>query len=112
MRQVGILAAAALYALDYNIDRLKEDHTKATYLAAELNQLKQFSINMNETQTNMIIANVALTGKSQMEVLNLLKSHGVLLTSERSTSIRAVMHLDVSMDQVKEAAKVFQTLFK
>jgi threonine aldolase len=112
MRQAGILAAAALYALDNNIDRLEEDHNKARYFATELNQRKQIGINLNEVQTNMVIADIAPSGKNQQEVLNLLKVNGVLLTPERSTSIRAVMHLDVSMDQVKEAVKVFKVLFK
>jgi threonine aldolase len=112
MRQAGILAAAALYALDNNIDRLEEDHNKAYYFATELNQLKQIGINLNEIQTNMVIADVAPSKKNQQEVLNLLKINGVLLTPERSTSIRAVMHLDVSMDQVKDAVKVFKSLFK
>jgi threonine aldolase len=112
MRQVGILAAAALYALDHNIDRLKEDHEKARYFANELSSLKQISIDKSEVQTNMVIAETKLTGKSQMEVLNLLKSNGVLLTPERQSSIRAVMHLDVSMDEVKQAISVFRSLFK
>lgn len=112
MRQAGILAAAALYALDNNRDRLEEDHNKAYYFATELNQLKQIGINLNEIQTNMVIADVAPSKKNQQEVLNLLKINGVLLTPERSTSIRAVMHLDVSMDQVKDAVKVFKSLFK
>ena len=112
MRQAGILAAAALYALDNNIDRLEEDHNKAYYFATELNQLKQIGINLNEIQTNMVIADVGPSKKNQQEVLNLLKINGVLLTPERSTSIRAVMHLDVSMDQVKDAVKVFKSLFK
>ncbi len=112
MRQAGILAAAALYALDNNIDRLEEDHNKARYFATELNQRKQIGINLNEVQTNMVIADIAPSGKNQQEVLNLLKVNGVLLTPERSTSIRTVMHLDVSMDQVKDAVKVFKSLFK
>ncbi|MDI6767230.1 MAG: low-specificity L-threonine aldolase [Bacteroidota bacterium] len=111
MRQVGILAAAALYAIDHNIERLREDHQKARYFAQELSHLEQIEINMNQVQTNMVIGNISKTGESQFEVLELLKVHGVLLTPERHSSIRAVMHLDVSMQQVDQAVKVFQTLF-
>jgi threonine aldolase len=111
MRQAGVLAAAALYSLDHNIDRLKEDHEKATYFASVLSGLKQLKINSSEVQTNMVIADIQMTGKTQAEVLNLLKTKGVLLTTERNSSIRAVMHLDVSMDEVKQAANVFQSLF-
>lgn len=111
MRQVGFLAAAALYAIDNNIARLKEDHDKAKYFATELSTSKKLAIDMAEVQTNMIFIDVAKTGKSQIEVMNALQEHGVLVTPERETFIRAVMHLDVSMEQVKEAVGVFKKLY-
>jgi threonine aldolase len=111
MRQVGILAAAALYALDHNVDRLKEDHSKARFLAEALSSHRQLGVNLDEVQTNMVIIETERSGKTQSEVLSLLKSRGVLLTTERATAIRAVTHLDVSMEAVKEAAAVFHTLF-
>ncbi len=111
MRQAGILAAAALYALDHNIERLSEDHAKARRFAGELANIRRLGVNLNEVQTNMVIVDVEKTGKSQGEVLELLKSKNVLLTPERATSIRAVMHLDVSMEEVESAAAVFQSLF-
>ncbi|MFI5253031.1 MAG: low-specificity L-threonine aldolase [Bacteroidota bacterium] len=110
MRQVGFLAAAALYALDHNIERLKEDHEKAHYFATELSNIKNLTIDMNEVQTNMVFIDIAKTGKSQSEIINLLKNQGVLVTPERHISIRAVMHLDVSFEQVKKAVIVFQLL--
>jgi len=112
MRQVGILAAAALYALDHNIERLSEDHRKAKYFAGELSGISGFRIDKNEVQTNMVIADIGGTGKTQSEVLDLMRSKGVLLTSERLTSIRAVMHLDVSMEDVEEAARQIKQLFR
>jgi len=112
MRQVGILAAAALYALDNNIERLKEDHQKASYFATELSTLRKLSINMDEVQTNMVMIDIHHTGKTQKEVLKLLKNNGILLTPERNTSIRAVMHMNVSLLQVKEAVKLFKSLFQ
>jgi threonine aldolase len=112
MRQIGILAAAALYAIDNNINRLKDDHQKASYLAQQINTLKQLRVDMSEVQTNMVIAETEGTGKSQSEVLELLRSRGVLMTSERYSAIRAVMHLDVSMEEVKQAAAIIQSLFQ
>lgn len=112
MRQVGMLAAAALYAIDHNIERLKEDHQKARYFALELKHFEQIYIDMNQIQTNMVIADISRTDKPQFEVLDLLKAHGILLTPERHSSIRAVMHLDVSIPQVDKAVKVFKSLFK
>jgi threonine aldolase len=111
MRQVGFLAAAALFALDNNIARLKEDHDKARYFATELSASSKLSIDLGEVQTNMVFIDIAKSGRTQLEVINLLKEHGVLVTSERQTYIRAVMHLDVSMEQVKSAVEVFHKLF-
>lgn len=111
MRQAGILAAGALYALDHNVNRLQEDHEKASYFASALSKLKQLRIDRSEIQTNMVIIEIEGTGKTQAEVLNLLKSKGILMTTERYSSIRAVMHLDVLMEEVKQAANVFESLF-
>lgn len=111
MRQVGILAAGAAYALEHNVERLKEDHAKAKFLAEELSQLRGFRVDMAEVQTNMVIAETESSGKSQSEVLAMLEDKGVLLTSERHSAVRAVTHLDVSMDDVKRAAGIIRSLF-
>ena len=66
---------------------------------------------MEEVQTNMVIAETEATGKTQAEVLEILKSNGVLMTSERRSAIRAVTHLDVSMEQVHRAAAIIRSLF-
>lgn len=112
MRQVGILAAAALFALDHNIDRLKEDHAKARTFAVELTGLSTLKVAPDDVHTNMVILETNNTGKSQSEVLDLLKSKGVLLTPERASSIRAVFHLDVTVEEVKQAIEVFRSLFR
>lgn len=111
MRQAGIIAAGALFALDHNIPRLKEDHEKAKYLATEICKLKNFQIDLSTVQTNIVIINVERTGKSPDEILRILRANGVLLTLGTYTSVRAVTHLDVSFDEVKKAASVFQKLF-
>ena len=111
MRQAGILAAAALYALEHNIERLNEDHQKARYFTSQLSKLKQLSLDISSVQTNMVIIETERAGKSQTEILSLLKSKGILLTPEHLSAIRAVMHLDVSMDDVRQAVSVFHSLF-
>lgn len=111
MRQAGILAAAALYALDHNISRLEEDHAKATLFAGELKKIKCVHLASTEVQSNMVIAEINYANKTQGEILNLLKSHGILMTPEGNSSIRGVTHLDVSMDDVKRAVGVFHSLF-
>ncbi len=111
MRQVGILAAAALYALDHNVDRLKEDHEKALYFADQLKSIPSLTIDMNNVQTNMVIIEISKTKKTQQEVLALLREHGILFTPERDSSVRAVFHLDVTKDEVQEAVEVVKKLF-
>ncbi len=59
MRQVGIIAAAGIYALDHHMERLKEDHQNAKRLALGLKKLKGFSIDPEEVETNIIIFNIA-----------------------------------------------------
>lgn len=110
MRQVGIIAAAGLYAIENNIERLVEDHKKAKLLAEGLSDLKSFKINLKNVQTNMVILEI-IKEISQNEILNLLRSKGVLLTPEHQESIRAVTHLDVSFAEIEETIKIFHQLF-
>jgi threonine aldolase len=111
MRQVGVLAAAAEYALENNLQQLNNDHAKASLVANELSKIKSFKIDVSNAQTNMVMVDVEGTRKSQSEVLNILQENGILCTPERSTWIRVVTHLDVSLEEVKQAIKVFQSLF-
>ncbi len=104
MRQAGVLAAAGLYALEHNIDRLKEDHEKAAFLARELAAIPGFAIDMTSVQTNIIIMDVEKTGVSPEEILKRLRQRNVLLSMGNYMGLRAVTHLDVSMEQVREAA--------
>lgn len=111
MRQVGILAGAAIFALDHNITRLEEDHRKAKLFGERIGAHKKLSLNMAEIETNMVIVSVEKTGMTQDEILILLKNNGILMTPEGHSSIRAVMHLDVSMESVQQAAeRILQVL--
>jgi len=112
MRQAGILAAAAIYALDNSLPNIAHDHAKARHLAEELARIQSLRIDMSEVQTNMVFIDIAPTGKSQSEVLESLAGRGVLLTPERSTFIRAVTHLDVSDADVEEAIRAFRAIFR
>lgn len=109
MRQAGIIAAGALYALEHNVERLKEDHDKAKLFAKEVSALSKLSIDMEAVQTNIIIINVEKTGKHPDEIIALLKTKGVLVSLGTQTSIRVVMHLDVSIDQVKQTIEIFKS---
>jgi threonine aldolase len=108
MRQAGILAAAGLYALEHNTGRLAEDHEKASFLARELAQVKTFDIDLGSVQTNIIIIGAERTGRTPGEILAALRGQGVLLTLGNYMGLRAVTHLDVTMDEVKRAARIIR----
>ena len=92
MRQVGLLAAAASYALDHQYDRLKEDHQKAKEIAEVLNQLEVVS-SVEPVETNIVIFKLS-SNNSQDLFLNNLKSHNVLLSDMGGGKLRMVTHLD------------------
>jgi threonine aldolase len=111
MRQAGIIAAGALYALEHNVERLKEDHDKARRFAEDIAKIPRLSVDLATVQTNMVIIDISQTGQSTGDVLALLQAKNVLLTDSGYTSIRAVTHLDVSMEQVKTAAHILVNAF-
>jgi threonine aldolase len=111
MRQAGILAAAALYAIEHNVNRLADDHRNAKMFGGELTSLSQLKVNASDVQTNMIFIEIIDRKLTQAGVLALLKEHGVLLTPERHSEIRAVTHLDVSESEVLLAASIIKKLF-
>ena len=111
MRQSGILAAGALYAVQNHFERLKEDHEKARYFAQELSTIRSFDVDLESVQTNIVLADVQRTGKNPNEVIAEMKKHGILISGGTFTKFRALMHLDVSMEQVKFAAEKFKQVF-
>lgn len=108
MRQAGVLAAAALYALDNNVNRLKEDNAKAKYLALELSNMKDITIDVSTIHTNIIIFRLNRSESEINRFKDVLKAKGILISDGSYGSLRAVCHLDVSMDDVKEAAVIIR----
>jgi threonine aldolase len=112
MRQVGILAAGALFALDHNIERLKEDHDKAKWLAKELSNLRGINLDLSSVQTNIIIFNINGRSESAEDLIDKLKAKGVLISRMGISTLRAVTHLDVSMEQIKKASETIKLLLR
>jgi threonine aldolase len=109
MRQVGILAAAGLYALQNNIERLKEDNRRAKNLANRINEIPNLEINMEAVHTNIL-----LFKPLKMKIPNSLskcKDAGLLLTPGTVDSLRAITHLDVDDDDVEKAADILTEMF-
>jgi len=112
MRQAGILAAACLFALEHNRERLAEDHEKARYLAEQLTTVKGMEIYLESVQTNIVIISVEHSGRKPEEILDALRNRGVALSLGNYMGLRAVTHLDVSMEQVRRAAGIVREVMK
>lgn len=108
MRQVGIIAAAGIYALDHHIDRLREDHENAKRLAFGLKEIKGVSIHPEQVETNIIIFDITGTGKTAFQVKDEVKKEKVLIHALGKTQIRLVTHLDVSRENMDVALKAFE----
>ncbi len=102
MRQSGMCAAACLYALDHNIDRLAEDHDNARILARELAQLP--GITVEQPQTNLVFFDTAGTGMTGAELAARVREKGVLISVMGKYRGRACTHLDVDRAGVLDAA--------
>jgi threonine aldolase len=109
MRQAGILAAAALYALENNTGRLKEDHKKAKFFAEEISKIKKIEVNLDLVHTNIVIFSNSKFTKT--ELIAKLKEKGVLISAGSFENLRTVFHLDVSMEEVEKAIIEFKKLF-
>ena len=108
MRQVGILAAGALYALENHIDRLAEDHQKAQVLAEAIRQADGLSLSSDQVDTNIVFFDVDEKLGTADELCQRLLQDGVRMLALRRQSVRAVTHLDVSLQEVEQAAKLLQ----
>jgi len=105
MRQVGILAAAGLYALDHNVDRLAEDHANAERLAQGLAAL---GLKVEPVQTNMVF--VAIPKESAAALKKHLDAASVVTLG--GAKMRLVTHLDVDAKGVERAVEAFGRFFK
>ena len=101
MRQIGILASAGLIALEKSPGRLHDDHANARTLAHGVANLSGISINLNTVATNIVIFDIAGTGKDSSEICKRLKERGIL-TIGFGKSIRMVTHFDVSGADIDE----------
>jgi len=105
MRQSGLLAAAALYALDHHVERLAEDHANARVLAEGLQGLP--GVRVDSPQTNMVF--LSLSPQHGANVVERLRRNGLLCTG--LYDLRLVTHLDVTRADMERAVSIFrQTL--
>jgi threonine aldolase len=106
MRQVGIFAAAGLYALDHNVERLAEDHANARLIAERLAASRRFIIDLATVQTNILVFDLSADAPVAPTVVTRARERGVLIFAFGPRTIRAVTHLDVSREDCERAADV------
>jgi threonine aldolase len=106
MRQVGIFAVAGLYALDHNIDRLREDHANARRIAEILAESQHVVLDPSTVRTNILVFDLAPAAPDAATVVARAREEGVLIFAFGARTIRAVTHLDVSREQCERAAGV------
>ena len=112
MRQSGILAAAGVYALRHNIERLAEDHDNARAFAAMIAQLPGIRLDPPQIDTNIVFFDCSATGLTAAELCARLMQHGVRLGAMGPMRVRAVTHLDVTRAEVEQAATALAALLR
>jgi threonine aldolase len=112
MRQVGVLAAAGLIALEKMPARLAEDHANARLLADLLSGIANLDVRPADVCTNIVTVGVSRSGRDSAAMTELLKSQGLLAGMIDKKTLRLLTHLDVNRDQMHLAAAAFRRVLE
>ncbi len=104
MRQAGILAAAGIYAMEHQVERLSEDHLHATMLAEGLARIDGLNVDLDAVQTNMVF--VSIDPEEQSRLIGFLKVRGILVGGYGQ--LRLVTHHDIEAEDISCVIEVFQ----
>jgi threonine aldolase len=110
MRQAGIIAAGALYALEHHVDRLSEDHAHARILAEAFAGTEGFALEFGPVETNLVWVAVDPCVGTGAEVGAYLRSRGILVSVLGAQVLRACTHLDVAREAIEYAAGVIRQI--
>jgi threonine aldolase len=108
MRQAGIIAAGALYALEHNIERMAEDHAHAKLIAAAVRDTDVLTLDPPYVDTNIVIFRVSAEWGTAAELCDELKQRGVLMMPFAKQKVRAVTHLGVTRQDVERACEMLR----
>jgi threonine aldolase len=111
MRQAGILAAAGIYALENNVDRLAEDHANARRLAEGLAGVPGFHCDPSAVETNIVLIEMTEREGTSLDVVERLDGAGLRIVPFGPRTLRAVTHLDVSTGEIDRAVEIFRSCF-
>ena len=106
-RQAGVLAAAALYALDHHVERLSEDHARARYVAEEINKMDNFSVDLEAVESNLVYVNYAGSAKQLVEKLRV---RGIDMFDLPYNRVRIAIHLHITDEDVERIIQAFSEL--
>ena len=110
MRQVGVLAAAGLYALKHHREDLVQDHENARQLARGLATIDRFELDPESVETNIVMFDVVENGNAEA-VLDTMRKSGILMVPFGPSTIRATTHRDVSTADVESVIESLKRLF-
>jgi threonine aldolase len=110
MRQSGIMAAAGLYALDHNVDRLATDHANAQRFAKRLQAVPGLVVTPSEDATNIVIVDLSPSRMGAATLASRLAAEGIAVKVAGPSMLRIVTHLDVSQANVDKAGDLIAGL--
>jgi threonine aldolase len=110
LRQAGIVAASACYALDHHIERLAEDHENARRFGEIVANAPGLRLDPPDVQTNLVFVMVDPALGTSYEFSAMLREQGILMNPSGPQRLRAVTHLDISREQAVRAAQILAEL--
>ena len=110
MRQVGVLAAAGLIALEEHPAKLAEDHANAKALARQLAKVPGIAIDPDAVESNIVVFDVSGTGQKPADISARLKAEGVLINAINDRKMRAVTHYDVNREDCEKAIETLRRI--
>ncbi len=105
MRQAGVIAAAGIFALENNVERLADDHIRARRLAEAISEIPGFSVNIDQVQTNMVY--ISCKDGDADGLVSRLSNHGVDILTIDDSSVRAVTHLHITDEDIERTIVAF-----
>lgn len=108
LRQAGIVAAAALYAIEHNIDRMAEDHANALVFAERIAEIDGIVLDPERVETNLVFFEVEPAYGTAAQLSAALRSRGVKINPTGAQQLRGCTHLDVDREGVLRAAQAIQ----
>ena len=110
LRQAGVIAAAAIVALEQMVERLAEDHANARQIAETLAGCRGIEVDLASVQTNIVRFNILRDRLTAQQLCEQLKDEGVLGMAAAPQAVRLVTHADVSAEDTRKVCEVVKTV--